>query len=214
MKSEPCPLCGKQASFFSENTARHFFRCGECGLVFLDPCQRLTRDEELKRYQFHQNDPQDLNYRKYLNQLAEPLVECLPAGACGLDYGCGPGPTLSKMLEERGFNMQVYDPYFASETDVLTQTYDFITCSEAAEHFFNPRREFDRFDVMLKPGGWLGVLTQRLKSGESFANWHYVKDPTHVSFYSEETMRWIAEHYHWEIFLPQEILHLSFYLFI
>jgi len=45
----------------------------------------------------------DPRYRRFLARLAEPLIAHLPKGARGLDFGCGPGPTLSLMLREAGF---------------------------------------------------------------------------------------------------------------
>jgi hypothetical protein len=45
---------------------------------------------------------------------------------------------------------------------------------------------------MLRPGGWLAVMTERLPQPGAFAGWYYLKDPTHVCFYAEDTFHWIA----------------------
>ena len=37
------------------------------------------------------------------------------------------------MLEEKGYGMSVFDPYFVPDEAVLLSTYDFVTCTEAAE---------------------------------------------------------------------------------
>lgn len=200
----PCSLCCSATSFFKEVEARRFFICSVCRLVFLDPEQRLSAPEELGRYRLHQNHPQDAGYRTFLNQLLEPLAPHLMPKASGLDYGCGPGPVLAMMLKERGFMMELFDPYFFPDTAVLKNVYDFITCSEAMEHFFNPRKELDQWDQILKKGGWLAVLTQMRESQPVFEKWHYIKDPTHVSFYSRETMDWIAFQYGWKKFFPSQ----------
>ncbi len=212
MRSLDCPLCGMQAGFFMEAHARHFYRCDSCDLIFLYPSERLNPQEELERYQLHQNNDQDSGYRAFLNQLAKPLIERLSAPKEGLDYGCGPGPTLSKMLEKKGFKMKVYDPYFFNDESVLHQTYDFITCTETAEHFFSPGKEFKKLDQLLKPGGWLGLLTQWVQPDRNFDQWHYPKDPTHVCFYSRETMRWIAGEYGWNLVVPAENVTLFYKL--
>ncbi|MEX0601220.1 MAG: class I SAM-dependent methyltransferase, partial [Rhodothermales bacterium] len=125
----------------------------------------------------------------------------LPAGAAGLDYGSGPGPTLSVMLEERGHPMAIYDPFFAPDERVFDRSYDFITCSETVEHFFRPREEFERLYGLLRPGGWLGVMT-RFVTDRDFETWWYVRDATHVCFYRTETMYWIEEQFDWTLHLP------------
>jgi hypothetical protein len=45
---------------------------------------------------------------------------------------------------------------------------------------------------MLKPRGLLAVNTQRVP--DTFENWWYHRDPTHVVFYSLNTFLWIAAH--------------------
>ena len=113
----------------------------------------------------------------------------------GLDYGCGPGPTLSRMLQEAGMIMDIYDPYYAPDPDVLGKQYDFATCTEVVEHFRDPARDWSQLTVLLKPGGWLGVMTQLAPPPESFLQWRYRQDPTHVSFYSLATFGWIADRF-------------------
>ena len=184
--------------------SRQFFNCSVCALIFLAPEYRLSPEEEFRRYQNHQNSPDDQNYRAFLERLTNPLIKNLKPRANGLDYGCGPGPTLSVIMEERGFPTAVYDPCFFKDEKVLTQTYDFITCSEVAEHFWDPRKEFVLFSKLLKPGAWLAVMTEWVKPEQSFESWHYPKDPTHVSFYSPQTMEWIARQYGWKIQMPRE----------
>jgi hypothetical protein len=157
---------------------------------------------ERARYEQHQNDPADQDYRAFLRRLVSPLVERLPPGAEGLDYGAGPGPTISVMLEELGHPTAVYDPYFAPDTGVLERTWDFITCTETAEHFFSPRAELDRLDALLRPGGWLGIMTEMRDPDRPFVSWWYVRDPTHVCFYERATMEWIANAYGWSLEQP------------
>ncbi len=197
-----CPLCSSAAVFFAEVGARDYFRCQACRLVHLAAEYRLSPQEERSRYSLHQNDPKDQGYRSFLSQVVNPLIERLRSGARGLDYGSGPGPTLSVMLEERGFPTRIYDPYFTPNETALEGTYDFLTCTETAEHFFSPQEEFDRFHNLLAPGGWLAVMTQMTPETRNFADWHYINDPTHVSFYGAETMRWIAGRYGWQMESP------------
>lgn len=197
-----CPLCGDSST--TTVSGGGFFDCPGCHLVFRDPSARLGADAELGHYQTHQNSPADERYRRFLSRLADPLIERLPPGAEGLDYGSGPGPTLSVILEERGFPMEIFDPFFAPDRAVLDRQYDFVTCTETAEHFFDPAAEFTRLAGLLKSGGWLGVMTGVLPDDQPIGEWWYARDPTHVAFYRETTLRWIAGHFGWAIFRPED----------
>jgi cyclopropane fatty-acyl-phospholipid synthase-like methyltransferase len=96
----------------------------------------------------------------------------------------------------------LYDPYFFDDAAVLAHTYDFITCTEVAEHFHNPAGQFFQLDRMLKPGGVLAVMTTFQTDDERFANWHYRRDPTHVVFYREASFRHLALHHGWRCEIP------------
>ncbi len=198
-----CPLCETPDTVrFHEEEKRLYCRCPVCRLTFLVKSSHLTHADEYAHYGTHQNDPSDLGYRKFLNRLASQLIPKLTPGATGLDFGAGPGPTLSVMLAEQGFPMRTYDPYFAPDTHVLDARYDFITCTETCEHFACPAKEFARFDTMLRPGGWIGLMTQMLENSSTFADWWYRSDPTHVCFYHPETLHWIANHHGWRLERP------------
>jgi SAM-dependent methyltransferase len=201
--SHACPLChSDRVRPIAHAHDRDYFDCEACRLIHLAPGQRPHAAAERERYQQHENRSDDPDYRAFLSRLADPLVERLPAGAVGLDYGAGPGPTLSRMLEERGFRMEIYDPFFAPDPDALTRSYDFITCSETAEHFFRPSQELRRLGELLRPGGWLGIMTQMFDDSEPFEEWWYARDPTHVCFYRQETMEWIARRFRWALERP------------
>ena len=179
-----------------------YWRCLDCGARFLDRGHLPSAEEEHRHYLHHENDPGDPGYRRFLARLADPLLERMPAGLSGLDYGCGPGPALAAMLREAGHAMALYDPFFRPDEGALRRTYDFVTCTEAAEHFHDPADEFDRLDRLLMPGGWLGLMTCFHTEDARFAGWHYRKDPTHVVFYREETLRKIAAGRGWTCEIP------------
>ncbi|WP_269140150.1 class I SAM-dependent methyltransferase [Pseudothauera nasutitermitis] len=171
-------------------------------MSFLEPAQRLGRDAERAFYDTHRNAPDDPGYRRFLARIAEPLMQRLSGSAEGLDYGCGPGPALAAMLAEGGHRVACYDPYYCPDAAVLARDYDFITCTEVAEHFHDPAAEFVRLAGLLRPGGWLAVMTCFQTDDARFANWHYRRDPTHVVFYREETFAWLAGHLGWHLEVP------------
>jgi SAM-dependent methyltransferase len=176
---------------------RDYWRCDVCGARFLDPRQHLPREDEYRHYLHHENHPDDPRYRRFLSRLADPLLERLAPGLSGLDYGCGPGPALAAMLREAGHRMALFDPCFFPDLRPFDQTYDFITCTEVVEHFHRPAMEFDRLDRMLRPGGWLAIMTCFQTEDHLFAAWHYRRDPTHVVFYRETTLHHIAGQRDW-----------------
>lgn len=192
---QTCPLCNtNNTNDFYQGNLRCYFQCRTCALVFADPATWLLPGEEKAIYDHHENSPDDARYRNFLNRLAIPLSERLGNRALqGLDFGCGPGPTLSLMLQEKGYRMAIYDPYFAPDTAVLAQQYDFITCTEAIEHFYTPAKEWQLLLNMLKPGGWLALMTGLATDVDTFAQWHYKNDPTHVSFFSRETFVYLSQ---------------------
>lgn len=198
-----CPLCrADDVAAFCAAGDKRYWRCRVCALTFLEPSSRLARDAEYQHYLSHENEIDDPGYRKFLSKLADPLLERLPAASSGLDYGCGPGPALAHMLREAGHQVALFDPFFAPGDAILAARYDFITCTEVAEHFHDPAREFAGFDSMLKPGGWLGLMTCFQTDDAKFAAWHYRKDPTHVVFYKRETLAFIASHLGWQFESP------------
>lgn len=193
----PCPLCHATATqdFFKRTDKsfgiRHYLKCTHCSLIFLSPNLRLSPDQEKARYQNHQNSPNQLGYVKHLKKLTQPLLKKIKPNSSGLDFGCGLGPAIQNILTD--FNIKLYDPFFYSEPDLLNRQYDFITCTEVAEHFYNPHQEFKLLHSLLKPeSSFLGIMTQRLKNENEFKNWWYHLDPTHVCFYQQKTFDWIG----------------------
>ncbi|MDR3635438.1 MAG: class I SAM-dependent methyltransferase [Isosphaeraceae bacterium] len=190
-----CPLCVDVAETYAEDRRRAYFHCPRCDLVFADPASHLDAAAERAEYDRHENDPADWRYRRFLNRLAAPLLDRLSPGMEGLDFGCGPGPALPVMLEEAGMHMSVYDPFYQPHRHVLDRRYDFVTCTETVEHFVDPNRDWTLLTTLLRPGGWLGIMTKLVISRDRFLRWHYKDDPTHVAFYSPATFAWLGAHF-------------------
>ncbi len=190
-----CPLCHSSqidTAYFNDSR-RNFYACLHCQLVFVPPEQFLSTEHEKAAYDLHQNSSEDQEYRRFLSRLFIPMHKRLNPGSRGLDFGSGPGPTLSKMFEEVGHSVALYDYFYANNPRVLTQSYDFITTSEVVEHLHHPQQELERLWNILKPGGILGIMTKRVHNREAFTRWHYKNDLTHVCFFSHSTFQWLAE---------------------
>ncbi|MCG9684782.1 class I SAM-dependent methyltransferase [Vibrio sp. Isolate23] len=189
-----CPLCHyPESHHYFEDKRRAYLQCRQCELVFVNPEQRLDAKAEKAHYDLHENDPNDAGYRTFLSRVANPILERIEPSSTGLDFGCGPGPTLSLMMEEQGHNMSVYDLYYHPNTEVLECTYDFMTATEVIEHLYHPDQVWQQWLNLVKPGGWIGLMTKMVIDVEAFAKWHYKNDPTHVVFFSRNTFKYLAE---------------------
>jgi SAM-dependent methyltransferase len=188
-----CPLC---AAAHSEPHAavadRSYFRCPGCQLIFLDPQRWPSAEQEAAHYRLHRNAIHDPGYRRFVSPLVEALRTRLAPASQGLDFGCGPGPVVSAMLEEAGHRLRGYDPQFLPDRAALRLRYDFIVLSEVAEHLHTPIDVFTRLRALLRPGGLIAVMTGFAPDPPHFARWHYLRDPTHVMFYAPPTLRWLA----------------------
>lgn len=213
--SDRCPLCGHgPCQKLDCNVQRVFKRCPECQLTFVPERFHLSLEEEKAIYDYHENNPDDPGYQTFLSRLTTPLSDYLKPGACGLDFGCGPGPAIAPIMSEKGFSMCNYDPFYAPDVRLLNKCYDFVTCTEVVEHLRHPATTWKRLFELLSPQGTLGVMTKSIPpSLERFSHWHYTRDLSHIAFYHTETLRFIANQYDRilvmprsdvMIFLPQE----------
>lgn len=198
-----CPVCeGPHGQAFQTIAGRAYARCSRCEATFVLPSHLPTPEAERAEYELHRNHADDLGYRAFLSRLAEPLLQRLTPRSQGLDYGCGPGPVLAGMLREAEHRVALYDPFFHPDTAVLSERYDFITCTEVVELFHHPAAEFARLDRCLKPGGWLAVMTRFQTDDARFGQWHYRRDPTHVEFYRQATFEHLARSHGWHCEVP------------
>ncbi|MBE9550276.1 MAG: class I SAM-dependent methyltransferase [Proteobacteria bacterium] len=195
IKEYSCPLCLTTDNDFFHHDTREYYHCTNCSMVFVPPQYYLTAAEEKAVYDQHENSADDPGYRNFLGRIFKPLSQRLKPQSNGLDFGSGPGPTLSVMFTEAGHTMQIYDPFYAPDMSVLELNYDFITATEVVEHLHHPGEELDRLWSCLNPGGQLGIMTKRVTNQQAFSNWHYTNDPTHVCFFSIRTFQWLATHW-------------------
>ncbi|PVZ67755.1 class I SAM-dependent methyltransferase [Pelagibaculum spongiae] len=200
-----CPLCHcTESSLFHTDLhpgplpeqLREYLHCSQCSLIFVPSKFHLNSQQEKALYDLHQNDPFDLGYRKFLSRLSDPLLAQLEPNSKGLEFGCGPGPALAKMLEQAGHNISLYDLYYFPDSqlvDPLQQQYRFITATEVIEHLAQPEQVVKQLWSLLEAGGQLALMTKLATDQQAFSRWHYILDPTHICFYSRETFEWLAK---------------------
>ncbi len=200
--SRRCRVCETGETFrFLAVAGTAYRRCPVCLATLMEE-PLPSREAERAWYATHRNRIDDQGYRRFLGRLALPLIERLAPRSRLLDYGCGPGPALAAMLEEAGHEVALFDPLFSPDPAPLARQYDAVTCTETIEHFHQPALEFRRLTSLVRPGGTLALMTCFQTDDAKFADWHYRRDPTHVVFYREETLRLLAGRYGWEIEIP------------
>lgn len=185
-----CPLCESEAKFFFEHK---YLRCPECDSIFKHHKLLPSLEEEKKRYTLHNNDVHDPKYQKFVSPIVDAIFEDFVPDSLGLDFGCGSGPVLSKVLSDNGFDVLQYDPLFCNNKATLEKKYDYIVCCEVIEHFHKPNKEFTLLRNLLKEGGKLYCKTHPFDESIDFETWYYKEDETHVFFYQEKTLEWIQK---------------------
>ncbi len=196
MPLKNCTLCNARALFFHSFRHRDYYKCQKCTAIMMDARHFLSPAEERARYEQHENCVDDPGYQRFVSPITDAIQEQFTPEAKGLDFGAGTGPVITKLLQDAGYSLLLYDPFFWNNPQVLQARYDFIACCEVMEHFQDPLREFRLLRSLLKPGGVLYCMTKIYSEDIDFMKWHYKNDPTHVFFYHQNTLRWIRAHLH------------------
>lgn len=191
-----CLLCHTDSNQFELDT----FLCPECHLVFKNPETFNSTEKDFERYSTHNNDSLDQGYLDFLGRFVTPLKPFLPKKFNGLDFGCGPGPTLSMLLEAVGGSVENYDPLFFPDAHLLIpESYDVVTSTEVVEHFKTPRRDWETMIDLVKDNGVIAIMTLFYSPEIDFKKWWYKNDHTHIVFYQQKTLEYIANEFNLEI---------------
>ena len=193
--SIPCILCGSEAHPFRIARKRHYYRCSFCQSVLLDPDDYVTAGEEKSRYETHNNDVNDPRYQQFVSPIVDEILKNQKPAEHGLDYGCGTGPVITKLLRDQKYHINTYDPFFDRDRKLLRQKYHYIACCEVAEHFHDPYTEFSGLKNILHPGGILYCMTELYHEDIDFNQWNYKNDETHVIFYHRKALEWIKDQF-------------------
>ena len=207
-----CPLCraGLATPYFSDRK-REFFRCKSCGLVSVPEKYHLSESDEKIRYDLHENHPDNKGYFNFLNNFVSVIRKYIVESSNGLDFGSGPTPVLAEILSSIGYDITIFDPFYADDRFVLDNKYDFITLVEVVEHLKDPEEELRTLWECLNQGGMIGIMTGFLpEDKDEFRGWSYKNDSTHICFYSVDTFKWISKSLNSELMFPADNIVLMF----
>lgn len=114
-----------------------------------------------------------------------------------LDYGCGPGPVMAELLQQKGYDLFLYDIYFHNKKENLAKKYDLVISTEVFEHLKDPKRIMQVLVDAIKEGGYLALMTRfHPQDDEKFKSWYYKADETHIGFFTPQTFQILADQLH------------------
>lgn len=184
----------KTTPLYDPQLSLYYDVCDNCGFIYKQTQYQVNEKNEKATYDQHQNTFESTGYVNMFESFIEAFIEPVEGLKKGLEFGSGPGPVLYELLKRKGYDMMHYDPFYHPDMTYQTKAFDFITTTEVAEHFAHPIEEFEHLKSLLKPGGYLFVMTSFNKyDREDFLSWWYRRDNTHISFYTIETFQYIAK---------------------
>lgn len=188
-----CPLCKHTGIPFHTYEDRNYLQCSYCESVFLETQDLPHPKAEKERYDLHHNRMDDEGYIEFLKPVIKAVLNENSPEDSGLDFGSGPNPVLTKLLQEKGFSIAGYDPIYRHSESVFRCKYDYITCCEVIEHFHQPAEEFDTLRELLKEEGKLYCKTSLYNNSIDFNEWYYKNDFTHSFFYTIKALEYIQQ---------------------
>lgn len=186
-----CILCGSDIELFEVWRENKYYSCNNCKSIMLNPRNYISNKKEKERYEKHDNDVEDKGYQDFVYPIVKEVLNSYEKYHKGLDFGAGTGPVTTKLLKDEGYDIRIYDPFFANYPERLKEQYDYIVCCEVIEHFHNPIEEFKLLKSLLKPDGSLYIKTEIYSEDIDFKSWSYKNDITHVFFYHRKALEWI-----------------------
>lgn len=188
-----CCLChSHNCERFAENGSRKFILCNSCGLVFVPAEYHLTQQQEKTRYARHRNTADNKDYVDYLSKIADAVLNLAGPPAMICDFGSGREHVLADILNSREAACIAHDPLYGMVAAAKGQ-FDVVVACESLEHLRDPRQGMDFIMRLVKPHGIVYVRTRLYDRVGDFSAWWYAKDPAHIVFYCERTMKTVAE---------------------
>ncbi len=202
-----CKICNSlsKSVFKKKILAKYdvtFFKCSSCGFLQTEAPYWL---EEAYKLPFTPLDVTIISRPTMLSQVTEDLiVKHFNFKKKFLDYGGGVG-VLTRMMRDRGLDFYRQDKYaqnlFAQYFDISDLTneekeFELITCFEVLEHLPDPMKEISEI-FSLGDNVLFSTMLQPSESVENLESWFYIFEicGQHISFYTEESMKIIAERF-------------------
>ena len=190
-----CKICARETALLRDEKFKiDYYFCSYCEYISCDETAIVPPEQELTLYRQHNNTLENEGYvnmfKAFMKIAVDPYAAHIKAA---LDFGSGPGPVLAALLRQKGYDVDIYDLYFAPEKVFENKSYDLITATEVFEHLQDPLQTARLLKDHLNNPGILAIMTMfHPGDGASFNNWWYRHDPTHISFYRPKTFTVLA----------------------
>jgi len=191
-----CKLCNNPViTIMDLRNNWEFFHCRECEFIFKNPSNFVSKENELKQYNHHNNTMDSPGYvEMFENFIDATFGTNIDEIKNVLEFGSGPGPVFSELLKAKNLNVDLYDKYFSPQKVYEGKRYDLITSTEVIEHIEDTKDIFEFFSSHIKSGGYLALMTQfHTNDTEDFKKWWYKNDPTHICFFRPHTFEVLAK---------------------
>lgn len=211
-----CLVCGASSKLVGEKSGYPFYRCPDCGLLFVWPVP--TDNLEIYSEDYFAGAQEGFGYVDYdqdkskMTSTFESYLDMLAREGSGagdlLDVGAATGFFLD-LARKRGWRTVGVEPSeFAvglakkkgldvrqgvvEELDAADESFDVVTMWDVIEHVNDPRASLAAAFRLLRPGGTLAINTP--DSGSLLARtlglrWHLVVPPEHLVLFHQESLR-------------------------
>lgn len=202
MEQINCKICGSSTSltFTAKVLSRYevqYFKCNRCEFLFTEEPYWL---DEAYKNPINISDTGIMMRNIYFSKIVSSIIYfCFNKNSEFLDYAGGYG-IFTRLMRDIGFNFYWHDDYtknllargFEMQND--SGKYEVLTAFEVFEHLVNPIAEIEK---MIRLSDNIIFSTVTLPSSVPGKDWWYYafEHGQHISFYSEKTLRIIADNF-------------------
>lgn len=189
-----CKICSASTTLIKNHkTDKDYCRCTECDYIFLDEKFYIDEARERLHYDKHHNN---FSCHGYVEMFEDLIDEFVPLSEIedALDFGCGEGEVLPVLLERNRVSCDRYDLFYFPQKVYKDRSYDLIVSTEVVEHLESPFEVLKELTSHLKEDAYLLLMTRfHPQNDEKFLEWFYIRDITHIGFFSLETFEYLAD---------------------
>lgn len=210
-----CKICEKENQYvFSANILNKYdikyYRCSNCGFLQTEEAYWL---EEAYTESINISDTGIMSRNLYLSHIATSIIYCyFDTDKKFLDFAGGYG-IFTRLMRDIGFDFYWNDKFSQNLVargfeNNKNEDYELSTSFESFEHFENPISEIEK---MLKVSKNILFSTELLPIGIPKPNewWYYgLEHGQHISFYSLETLEYLANKYNLNLYTNGSSIHL------
>lgn len=200
MEQVICKICGSNSShaFTSKVLNKYdvkYFKCRNCDYLFTEEPYWL---DEAYKSPINISDTGIMSRNIFFSKIVSSIIYfCFDKSAKYLDYAGGYG-IFTRLMRDIGFDFYWHDDFttnlLARGFEKSESRYELLTAFEVFEHFVNP---IDEVKKMLALSDSIIFSTVTLPQDIPSSDWWYYgfEHGQHISFYSEKTLRIIADNF-------------------